>query len=394
MTLDSLKLLNFKNYSHCVVDFNPNFNFIYGDNGNGKTNILEAISLLCLTRSFLQNSESNCVKFGENCFEIFAELYSASNTKNNVRFSFQSDSLKKEISFNGKVVQKFNSFFGTLPLVVLSPSDLKITTGTTSEKRRNFDIIISQINRSYFNDLKDLTRIVKQKNSLLKENFYYKKYDKEHVEKLLGSWNEKLVDVGVKIMMKRIEFLNEFQFFLNENFKKIVGAQIIPSLEYRSEIFEYIQDEQKDENCLREIFHRILSEKMNLELSRGVSLIGPHRDNYVFSISKNGDSYELRSFASQGEHKTFIVALKISEYHYLKEKLNNTNMGDPVILLDDLFSELDESRIDRIAFILTELDQVFLTTTVKGNLNIIRKHFQNEKISSFYVSNGTAQRIS
>jgi DNA replication and repair protein RecF len=394
MILENLKLINFKNYSSCSLEFNPRFNFIYGDNGQGKTNILEAISLLCLTKSFLQNPETYCVKYGECSFDIMSDSYNAGETRNNAKFSFNRDILKKEITFNNEVVQKFNKFLGVLPLVVLSPADLNLTSGTPGDKRRNFDILISQIDKIYLNDLKSYTKIVKQKNSLLRDNVFYKKYDKSELVDLLDSWNVKLVEFGVKIILKRFEFICEFREYFKNNFYNIVNDNVDPQIHYKSDILDSDNIKNIDIVYLNQYFKDILLRKMNLELLRGVSLVGPHRDNYIFSILKNNQDFELRNFGSQGEHKTFIVALKIAEYQYLKSKLNDSNIGDPVILLDDLFSELDSTRTEKIASMLTKLNQIFLTTTDKKYLDVINKYFSRNEITSFFVINGTAQRIS
>ena len=393
MILDSLKLLNFKNYRSCSLNFNPGFNFIYGNNGNGKTNILEAISMLCFTKSFLQNSEIDCIKYGENNFEIIGECINYLGTKNKIRYSFDNELQKKEIVYNNEIIQRFSSFFGTLPLVVLSPYDLKLTAGTPNDKRRNFDILISQVSKIYFSDLKDLTKLVKQKNSLLRDELYYKKYSRTKLVEMLESWNEKLVDLSVRIIMKRVDFINEYRSYVHDAYCKINDSDTSLEIKYSSESIEDGLADIKDENQITDCIKSTIQQKMELEISRGVSLVGPHRDNYVFNMIKNGDTFELKSFASQGEHKSFIVAMKIAEYKYLKEKRNKTDDGEPIILLDDLFSELDSSRTEKIGAMFKDLNQIFLTTTDLRYLDIVKKYYNKEEISSYYVNNGTAQKI-
>ena len=349
--------------------------------------------MICFTKSFLQNSESECIKYGENSFEITGECINYRGTKNRVKYSFTNELQKKEIIFNNEVILKFNSFFGTLPLVVLSPYDLKLTAGSPIDKRRNFDILISQVSKVYFNDLKDLSKLVKQKNSLLRDELYYKKYSKSKLIELLESWNEKLTDVSIKIITRRIDFINEYRFYVQEAFEKITGSDVQVKLEYASDVFTDKSSNDIDEIHLMECFKNTLLQKMDMEISRGVSLVGPHRDNYVFSMVKNGETFELKSYASQGEHKSFIVALKIAEYKYLKDKRNISDDGEPIILLDDLFSELDSLRTEKIGAVLNELNQIFLTTTDKGYQAIIKKYFREDEISTFYVNNGTAKEV-
>ena len=391
MKFVNLKLINFKNYTNCSLNFNPRFNFIYGENGNGKTNLLEALSLLCFTKSFLQNSELDCLKNGENNFEINANVLSDINVLNKVEFKFNKDNQKKEIFLDNNSIQRFNNFFGTLPITVLSPYDLKLTSGLPIDKRRNFDILISQISKIYYNDLKDLAKIVKNKNSLLKENLLFKKYSSGKLYSLLEPWNEKLIEIGTRIISKRIEFFNEFKDYFYLEFNKIVNNNISPEIIYKSEIFDAIENDKIDIDKLKNDFINVLQNKNELEISRGVCLVGPHRDNYIFSIYKNGVNFEIKTFGSQGEHKTFLVALKIAEYNYLKDKINNSSIGQPVLLLDDLFSELDRNRTEKIASMLVDINQIFLTTTDYRYMDIIGKYFQKDDITSFYVANGTAQ---
>ncbi len=389
MILESLRLKNFKNYSDCSFNFSPKLNFIYGDNGNGKTNILEAVSFLCYTKSFLQSSEQDCVKYGEDKIEVSGEFKNLLGQASKVLFLYDKQAFKKSILINSEQVSKQNSFFGKIPLVVLSPGDIKLTTGTPNDRRRSFDMLISQISRLYFDDLKNYNRVLKQKNSLLKENFILKKYSAERMREMVELWNDELVQFGVKIILKRIEIVKEFQKYLEENFKNIVGTAYVPLIRYESELIN--ETEVAGEEVLRNNFKRVTAEKFPLEIKRGMSLTGPQRDNYVFGMRKNGDFFDLKNFASQGEHKTFLVSLRLSEYIYLNDKLEGTSAGEPVLLLDDVFSELDKNRIDKICRMLPKLNQVFVTTTDKAYLGVINNYFKNKDISAFNIVNGSIQ---
>lgn len=388
MLLSNLRLLNFKNYSNCTFDFNPGLNFIYGDNGNGKTNILEAISFLCYTKSFLQSSESDCVKYGEEALEVTGFFKSSLDTKNKVSFAYNKPDSKKAITLNDESIGRQSLFFGKIPLVVLSPGDIKLTSGSPAERRRSFDILISQISRLYFEDLKNYNRVVKQKNTLLRDNLNQRKYSENQLTDMLKLWNDELIEYGVKIILKRIDVVNEFRKYVEESFKKIVGDSYIPIINYESEAAE---GEEISQNKLEEKFRELLGEKYILELKRGVSLIGPHRDNYSFLMRKNGEVFDIKNFASQGEHKTFLVALRLSEYRYLKDKLEGSGSGSPILLLDDVFSELDSNRINKISGILPEFSQVFITTTVKEYFNLLKSFYPEENISVFQIVNGTIE---
>lgn len=393
MKIDKLQLINFKNYDFCSFQFNSKLNFVFGDNGNGKTNILEAISMLCYTRSFLQSSDNDCIKYGLDEFDIKGEFINAINSRYNVEYKFGKDLYRKRILFNDENISGLSSFFGRIPLVVLSPGDIKITSGTPADRRRNFDILISQISRVYYDDLKNLNRILKQKNSLLREHHFSRRYSVPETMDLLHGWNRELVDTGIKIILRRLDFVKEFQNYMTSNFKNILGDTYKPCISYESELLGNNNSEFINEVTLRENFERSVEMKSELELKRGISLVGPQRDDYLFRMEKQNNTFELKTFASQGEHKTFIVALKLSEYVYLHDKLEIEITGEPLLLLDDLFSELDRNRTQKISLILKDYNQVFLTTTEISYLQGLKKTFGRNNVTSFNIINGTAKVI-
>lgn len=399
MILEKLYLNSFKNYNRCDIDFNTRVNFIYGDNGNGKTNILESISMLCFTKSFLQSSESDCVKHDNNEFRINGEFVNNSGSRNKISFRYDKQNSCKELFYNNEQIKRFSSFFGKIPLVILSPLDDRLTSGSPGDKRKNFDILISQASGLYFDALKNYNRIILQKNSLLKENLFYKKYSASELSSLIEPWNDSLVNFGTKIILKRFQFVAEFQEYIENNFKDIAGQHNIPVIVYNSSILELenspiIKGDKRglftDEEELKRKFKFALEQSYDLELRRGMSLVGPHRDKYLFLIGKNGNLFELKSFGSQGEQKTFLAALKLAEYLYLRDKHEDTTTGNPILLLDDLFSELDKNRIRNLTAILPRFSQVFLTSTNHEYLDVLRNTFSREDISAYSIVNGTA----
>lgn len=358
-------------------------NFVYGNNGNGKTNLLEAISFLCFTRSFMHNSESDCVKYGSDEFDISGVFINSLNVSNKVSLRFDAAALSKKFTLNGESVGRLSSFFGSYPLVVLAPQDMKLTGGTPAERRRNFDILISQVSRLYFDDLKNYNKVIKQKNALLKDNLSYIKYPPKELQRLLEPWNEEIASLGSKIMLRRIAFVKEFKPYLDKNFLEIVGNAYEPTLSYKSDT-----ELRESESGLSESIFSQMILRFHDELSRGMALAGPHRDNYEFGMRKDGNEFDVRTFASQGEHKTYIVSLKFAEYSYLNEKLSGAVSGEPVLLLDDIFSDLDGSRISKICSILPEHNQVFLTTTNPDHASKLREYFTEANMSLYKVENG------
>lgn len=385
MVLNNLRLQNFKNYKESSISFSPGLNFIYGNNGNGKTNLLEAVSFLCFTKSFMQTSESDCIKYGTDYFEISGAFENDLGVTHKVSLGYQRETGAKKFLLNNDPISKLSDFFGSFPLVVLSPQDMKLTTGTQGERRRNFDILISQVSRIYFDDLKKFNKIIKQKNSLLKENLVKRRYSPGELKRLLEAWNDELVDFAARIVIKRLEFIQEFKPFLSVFFKEIVGNEYEPVIDYQSEVRLSLNEQE-----LKSSIAESLEEKFSLETIRGLSLIGPHRDHFVFSLYKPDGLFDVKIFASQGEHKTYITSLKLAEFSYLKEKLETMGTGEPIILLDDVFSDLDRNRIEKICRMLPMCRQIFLTTTNPDYLEMISAYSKSSNIQKYQIINGTA----
>lgn len=393
MLLENLQLNNFKNYNDCSFTFSPKLNFIFGENGNGKTNILEAISLLCYSKSFLMNAESDCVMYGENSFAVYGDFRNPLDSIQSVKMNYDKGENEKQLMWGTEKVGKLNEFIGNFPLVIMSPQDLKLTTGTPQDRRRNFDLLVSQISRVYLDDLRNYNRVIKQKNSLLKANLFNRRYTDAELKSFVEVWNEELVLYGIKILIRRLDFLEDFKKYLSDSFNKIVGKRYVPIISYESDVFgvmdrEFVEKEFADIPKIRERFRQMINEKMDAEIKRGIALAGPHRDNYIFRMEKEGQLFDVRTFASQGEHKTFVVSLKLSEFGYIKSTLEHTNTGEPILLLDDVFSELDKNRIRKISELITGYNQVFITTTDQNYLDMLKSSFDD--IKSFQIINGAA----
>jgi DNA replication and repair protein RecF len=394
--LKRIILKDFRNYDKQEFGFNKKFNYIYGDNGHGKTNILEAISFVSFGKSFLGASEYDCVKFGKENFNIEAEYENDLNNVFHIFFNYNSTLKKKSFHINKEKVTRFSSdIFGKFPAVYLSPHSLNLTYGNPSERRKFFDILISQTNRLYLDYLKDLSKIIRQKNALLKNNLLFNKYTEKELYNLLSSYNEKLVDVSSNIIFRRLRFLIEFKSFFNKNFKFLLTKNDESTISYYSELFGEIDFERFGEfnkNKITDSLSTTLEQKINYEIEKGLSLIGPQRDDYIFRLLKeekqpgnDRKGFELKLYASQGEHKTFVIALKLAEYNYLKEK----KATNPILLLDDLLSELDPNRVSKIISHLKDYGQIFLTTTDTNYKSSLTKYYVDSEISMHRVLDGT-----
>jgi len=394
LILKRIVLKNFRNYSGQEINFNNKFNFIYGNNGQGKTNILEAVSYSTYGKSFLGSSEADCVKFGETEFFVESDFINDLGNKDFIVINYDSHKKSKTIHRNKQKVNSFSAeVFGRFPLVFLSPKSLNITYGNPSDRRKFFDILISQTSNLYLDHLKELAKTLKQKSALLREYSLHRKLTFSELKDLLNSYNEKLSDVSSRVLFKRINFLREFESYFDRNFQFLLKQDHKGSITYSSDITGEIIPKNSETGLdeLRSLTDKILLQKFNEEIKRAVTLVGPQRDEYVFKLSKLENeepvSFDLKNFASQGEHKTFLLALKLSEYDFLK----NSKSTSPVLLLDDILSELDEERVSMIISHLKDYGQIFLTTTDKDYLERLKTFYTDDEISEFYIEDGNVK---
>jgi len=396
LILEKLSLNNFRNYSQQTAEFGKGFNYIYGNNGEGKTNILEAVSLISFGKSLVGSPEFDCVKFGEFSFFTEGNFLSRLDTKFSVSLEYNTDTKRKTYALNKDRVSGFSSeIFGRFPVVFLTPHSLAITYGNPSERRRFFDIMISQTSKLYLEYLKDLNRLIKQKNALLKDFKENGKTGRNDFMNILESYNEKLIEVSSEITFRRLEFLADFKIFFESKFNYLTSGYDFPVIDYLmssngeidwKDINSYSYDDLSD--IISSKFIEVIEE----EIARGICLIGPQRDDFVFRIIKknsadfNGhNGFYLKNFASQGEHKTFLIALKLAEFDITREKTNE----NPVMLLDDVLSELDSERVTKIISYLKDFGQIFLTSTEIGYINSIKEFYGNDEMKLFHVENNS-----
>ena len=394
MILKRIVLKNFRNYSGQEINFNNKFNFIYGNNGQGKTNILEAVSYSTYGKSFLGSSESDCVKFGGTEFFVESDFINDLGNKDFIVINYDSHKKSKTVHRNKQKVNSFSAeVFGRFPLVFLSPKSLNITYGNPSDRRKFFDILISQTSNLYLDHLKELAKTLKQKSALLREYSLHRKLTFSELKNLLNSYNEKLSDISSRVLFKRINFLREFESYFDKNFQFLLKQDHKGSITYSSDITGEIIPKNSEIGLdeLRSLTEKILLQKFNEEIKRAVTLVGPQRDDYVFKLTKLEKdapvSFDLKNFASQGEHKTFLLALKLSEYDFLK----NSKSTSPVLLLDDILSELDEERVSMIISHLKDYGQIFLTTTNRDYAERLKTFYSDEEISEFYIEDGNVK---
>lgn len=348
MKFTEVRLQTFRNHEATRIECAPDQNIFLGNNGEGKTNILEAISYLCLTKSFYASSDATAVQIGQPGFRVWGKAVSDIEVPYEVEVSYRRESKEKEIAVNKGAIEDRSSVIGMFPVVVLSPENAKVTSGTPTDRRRFIDVVISQSNKSYLLDLIEYRKILRQRNRILLEA----KGGQRASQDVLEPWDEGLVKKGAQISQCRARFVNEFAPYLLEAFLQIAGTGEEPSLRYDSSVgisSSMVQEE------MERLCRTALDRQRPEELKLGTTLVGPHKDEIVFEI--NG--LALKAYASQGQHKTFLVALKIAEFFYLRERCQET----PVLLLDDVFSELDTPRSEKLLSMTTNLGQTFITAT-------------------------------
>jgi DNA replication and repair protein RecF len=334
MLLQSLHLINFKNYPEAKLDLSAKINVLVGKNGSGKTNLLDAIHYLSLTKSAFF-SDNFSVRNGEQFFMIKG-LFKQGNNLQELTCSLQAGS-KKVFREGVNEYQKLSEHIGKYPVVLIAPDDTELVKEGSEERRKFFDSIISQLDRAYLEALIQYNYALKQRNSLLKMFAESNSFD----ELALESYDRILIQAGNVIFRKRKDFISEFLPVFRQFYEFIVADEVA-DLEYRTEL-------QKTDfkNGLK------VSRQKDLFLQR--TSFGIHRDDYQFTLGPG----DLKRLGSQGQQKSFIIALKLTQFEILKRHKG----FKPILLLDDIFDKLDDFRIARLLELISkdELGQLFIT---------------------------------
>lgn len=361
MRINRLKLLNFRNHEETEIEFAPHLNLITGPNGSGKSNLIDAIHYLCMTRSFVASSDQYIAHHDHKYFMISGRFEGEIRSDFKISCSYSRGEGKK-IFVNDSPIDRFSDLIGMVPVVVLSPEDLKLTSEGPVERRSFLDSMISQISPSYLRDLIDYRKIRRQRNRLLQEFTGSISLLQTHLE----PWNIQLIDKGSSIIHKRAMVLERFKDYLALQYQTITGLSLRPSLRYQS-----ITDNTGSVEEIRYEFARQIENNLEKEAEREQTLIGPHRDEIIFYL---GDM-ELRNFGSQGQHRLFSMALKMGQLFYYLDELDDL----PIMLLDDVFGNLDQQKIDIITETLTKHSgQTFITSASERPFDESQYQYSND----------------
>jgi DNA replication and repair protein RecF len=379
MKLQFIRARNFRNHPDTTLDCADRCNLLLGDNGQGKTNLLEAIAYLSLTKSVFGSTDGTVLAISKDSFELEGRFLSDVGIESDVQIVYSGVDGTKSVVLNNERVGRFSDLVGLFPIVVLSPEHHFITLGAPADRRKFLDFVLSQASKSYLLDSLEYRRALRQRNRLLQDQRM--SYGESSTS--LEAWDEELIRFGSRILHGRLEFLKSFQPYFQRSYAELTEAMEEPSIRYVSTVGESAEllDGTVGKQEVERLFREALGDSKPEEARAGMTLVGPHRDDLVFAV--NG--LDARKYASQGQHKTLLIALKSAEFEYLRSRRNET----PIMLLDDVFGELDDTRSRLLLKFLDSVGQTFVTAA----RDTVVSDVPDDRCRRFYVSNGAILQL-
>ena len=356
MILKNISLLNYKNFEAQTFEFDPNINCFTGHNGVGKTNALDAIYHLSFGKSYFNPITSQNIRHGEEFFVVEGQ-YDKKERPEKIVVSAKKGQ-KKIIKRNGKAYDRFSDHIGFLPLVIISPADRDLIIDGSDTRRKFIDSVISQSDKGYLASLINYNKILSQRNSLLKYFAANHTYNNDTIE----VYNQQLQLYGTEIFKKRKDFLDNFIPLFKARYKAISNNNEDVSLNYKSDLFENDLDQ-------------LLRKAINKDKALQYTSVGVHKDDLEFNI---GD-YPIKKFGSQGQQKSYLIALKLAQFDSLKA----ISGDNPILLLDDIFDKLDETRVAQIIKLVNDenFGQIFISDThAERTENAVKQVHQSYEI--------------
>ena len=364
MILKQISILNYKNLEQVDLAFSPKMNCFIGQNGMGKTNLLDAVYYLSFCKSATNPIDSQNMMHNQDFF-VIQGFYQTELGDVEEIYCGMKRRQKKMFKRNKKEYSRLSDHIGFIPLVMVSPSDSELISGGSEERRRFMDVVISQYDKEYLEALIRYNKALQQRNTLLKA-------EQDPDEELLSVWEEMMAATGEVVYRKRCEFINEFIPTFQTFYSHISQDQEQVNLTYQSHasqgnLLQLIQE------------HRVKDRIM------GYSLKGVHKDDLVMQIGE----YPIKREGSQGQNKTYLIALKLAQFDFLRRTGSNTT---PLLLLDDIFDKLDASRVEQIVKLVAgdKFGQIFITDTNREHLDKIMQKVEGD-YKVFSVENGTVQ---
>ena len=370
MRIKKLKVENFRNLENLDIEFSEGINIIYGNNAQGKTNIIESIYIFSFGKSFRANKDIELLKFDKEYFLSNIEIMKR-DRELEMDFGFDKISNKKMIKVNGVIQKKISDIIGKLNVVVFKPEDIKIVTDSPIIRRKYIDYLISSISKSYLENITKYKKVMEERNNLLKEIKLRLKGSKnldetdsnflDVYDKLLSKLNWEIYNERKRVIEKLNNYIYDIHLKLTENYINNEKLHI-----------KYVSNVAED---IEKMYNNLSKSRLN-DISKGYTSLGIHRDDYIISIN----SLDVSIYGSQGQKKSSIISLKLSELKVIEEVIGEK----PVLLLDDYMSELDEKRRLKFLDIIEDI-QIIITTTHKISID-------GKENTYFYVDNGKIER--
>ena len=356
--LKKISIINYKNILDKEYELDPKINCFVGDNGVGKTNILDAVYHLSMGKSYFNVKNDQLINRGKD-YMLVDGVFELNNKNESIVFSLKIGE-KKVLKRNGKPYKKFSNHIGLIPVVLISPYDNDLINEGSSERRKFIDSIISQNDKEYLINLIAYTRVIQNRNKLLKQYNRSVDFDLDTIK----VYDDQIYKLSEPIFKARDKFIKEFTPLVLEKYKHISDDKEKISIEYKSDLIN-----NHIENLIKDSFQK--------DVILQYTSVGLHKDDFVFNIDEN----RIKKFGSQGQQKSFLIALKLAQFDYLKNETGNS----PILLMDDVFDKLDLMRVKRIVEIVnsTNFGQLFLSDTDKeriekvlSSLNLSSKIFE------------------
>jgi DNA replication and repair protein RecF len=367
MYIENLSLVNFKNYRELSLRFSSGVNCLVGHNGAGKTNLLDAIYYLSFCKSYFNSFDNQNILHEEDMFVIQGVFQK--DGKEEEIYCAQKRNERKQFKRNKKDYGRLSEHIGLLPVVMISPTDIELVLEGSEVRRKFVDSILSQVDATYLDDLIEYNKALLQRNAMLKKFYETRSWDNT----LISIWDEQMIAKGNSIFAKRQAFTKEFSDLFKTIYDEISGSRESVELQYSSQLLE-------------EDFASLIQKAVAKDKVVQYSTTGIHKDDWLFF---KGD-HSLKKFASQGQQKSFIIALKLAQFLFLKKHYKSP----PIMLLDDIFDKLDENRVSYLINMVTgpDFEQVFITDTNQNRMKQLLEQ-KDKDFRIFPISEGSPEQV-
>jgi len=381
--IENIIFRNFRNYELLNLDFSPNVNLIIGGNAQGKTNILEGIHFLSTAKSHRTNIDNELIQNEKDWFYLKGRVFTRNIVTEVEMINVCED--KKKVKINGKLQNKISSIIGKINVVMFSPEDLSLVKGSPSERRRFLDILLSSIDPTYLRDIQEYQSTLKQRNELLRRIKEKRSININSDIDELDSWNLLLSKFGAEVIKKRTLLIPELSELSNYNHKELTQLKEEFEISYQSQLSKSLVSNEQ----IYDAFYKNLNDNLDSDIKSGTTSVGPHRDDLIFTI----DGMDIKKFCSQGQQRTSVLSLKLATLELMKRRLGEY----PIILLDDVTSELDKQRVLLLFSLLSKIpSQTLLTTTeldelLSNGLETLLYNNYDSDVRIFIVDNGNVR---